>query len=589
MMEVNKIMLATQWYLTNFYNTWINPELIFAEISYVCVLFTLVYLFNKYSPAFSFLVKNTLRRRDWLWLYGLFTLLSILGTFLAIKVSVGEETNISWAMVNIRTVGAVLAGLLGGAFLGACVGFSAGFVRYLAGGVTAEVCFLTTILAGVVAGFVYLLLLKYKPEERFSWKIALLTTLFVELLAKVLVFVVVKEPALLQAITFPMISANCLGVVLCVGILHDYERLDVALSGNAFNIAKQFTHVLKKNTVLTQASTELAQIVKVQTGAAAVAFTDRDKVIAFVGLGEEHHHAGDLITNPLIKEAVANDSAVYVDGHSDVFLCKKSAQCPLHSAHITRIRIEDKTEGTLVLFESKKCFFPRVNQELAENLAGLLAEQMVAARYPEKLAMLQDKYLLARVNPHFFGNALATISAVTRKDAQKARMLMGVLAELMRERVSPTNDFITLKQEIDFLEKYLLIEQERFEDRLHTEINMDKSLESAQMPQFILQLLVENAIKHGVSKLFPPAKGLVEVSVYPVDKELMCIKIKDNVGAYYDNESNASSKGSGMKMVNELIKSQFNSEEYGLEVDCKEDEYTLVTITLPIVKNEAYH
>ena len=581
-MQTNQTTYTFKSFFEYFYQSWINPELIFSELSYVCVLFAIVYLFNKYSPAFSFLVKNTLRRRDWVWLYGLFTLLSVLGTFLAIKVHVGQEVN-AWAMINIRSIGAVLAGLLGGPILGVCVGFSAGLVRYLSGGITAEVCFLATTLAGLIAGLVYLLLLRFSPEERFSWKIAFLTTLFVEAVGKVLVYWVTNDLLLIQTITIPMILANSVGVMLCVGILYDYERLDAALSGNALSIAKRLASVLKQNTSLTKIATELAHIVKSETGTAAVAFTDRKKVIAFVGAGNEHHYPGDIITNKLIKRALDSDNTVYIDGHSEVFHCKKSAQCPLHSAHITLIKIEDKVEGALVLFESKNRFFPRVNRDLAENLASLLAEQILAARYPEKLASLQNKYLLARVNPHFFGNALATISAITRKDTKKARMLMGVLAELMRERVSPANHFVTLKHEIEFLKKYLLIEQERFEDRLYTIINFDKTLESARMPQFILQLIVENAIKHGVSQLLPPAIGEVNVSIHKINDQLMTIEIKDNVGAYNDNRTNLSLGGAGMKMVNELIKSQFNSDLYGIEVNCKEDEYTLVTIKLPIV------
>ncbi len=586
-MQINQIIITSKVYIERFYQNWINPELIFSEISYVCVLFAIVYLFNKYSPAFSFLVKNKLRRRDWLWLYGLFTLLSILGNLLAIKVHVGHEVS-AWAMINIRSIGAVLAGLLGGPVLGVCVGFSAGFMRYLAGGITAEICFLTTTLAGLIAGLVYQLLLKFRPEERFSWKIAFLTSLIVESISMILVFIVTKDILLLQAITFPMLLANSLGVMLCVGILHDYERLDTALSGNALSIAKRLASVLKQNTSLTQTATELALIVKSETGAAAVAFTDRSKVIAFVGAGYEHHHVGDLVTNELIKEALDSHKTIFIDGHSKVFHCKKSTQCPLHSAHITLITIEGKIEGALVLFESKNRFFPRGNRDLAENLASLLAEQILAARYPEKLATLQDKYLLALVNPHFFGNALSTISAITRKDTKKARMLMGVLAELMRERVSPANHFITLKHEIEFLKKYLQIEQERFENRLYTTINFDKNLESAQIPQYILQLIVENAIKHGVSQLLPPAIGEVNIRVRQISDQLMSVEIKDNVGAYNDNEpkntlASTGIKGAGMKMVDELIKSQYNSESYGINIDCKENEFTLVTMLLPIV------
>lgn len=585
---MNEALLITQNYLQNFYLTWVDPKLIFLEISYVCVLFAIVYLFNKYSPAFSFLVKNKLRRRDWLWLYGLFTLLSILGTFLSIKVNVDGQVN-DWAMVNIRSIGAVLAGLLGGPLLGTSVGFSSGFVRYLAGGVTAEICFFTTTLAGLIAGYVYLLLLKYKPEARFSWLVAFLTTLFVELVALILVFVMVQDLHLIQVIAVPMVLANSLGVVLCVGIFHDYEQLDSALSGNALGIAKRLAGVLKQNTSLHETATELACIVKSEIGVAAVAFIDKTQVIAFVGAGEEHHHAQDRVANDLIKQTLESESTIFIDGHSDVFRCKQSAQCPLHSAHITPIKIEEKTEGALVLFESKNRFFPRINRDLAENIADLLAEQIQAARYPEKLANLQDKNLLARVDPHFFANTLGTISGITRSDTKKARVLMGLLAELMRERISPVDQFITLKHEVEFLQKYLIIEQARFEDRLETLVDIDHRLELARMPQFILQLIVENAIKHGVSKVISPGVGRVDISACQVNDDLMQIKIKDNIGVYYDKTPSQSSNGAGMKMVNELIQSQFSSKDYGIKVDCKEYEYTLITITLPIIFNEEKH
>ena len=573
--------------LNTFYIHWIDWSRIADELSRMCVLFTLVYLFSKYSPAFSFLIRNSLRRRDWLWLYGLFSCISILGSLLAIKVSVDTENNI-WAIANIRSIGTVLAGLLGGPILGTAVGFTSGFVRYLSGGVTASVCFLGTTLAGLIAGLVYLFLWKYKPEERFNRTIAFLTTFIVESLNKVLVLWAVQDLGyglnLIQAISIPMLLSNCLGVVLCVSILHDYDHMVSSLSSNALGIARRFAEVLKRNTSLMSAAHKLAQIVKSETGATAVALTDKTQLLAFVGIGEEHHHTGDTLGNHLIRNALNHQDTLFIDGHSEVFHCTKAHPCRLHSAFIAPIVLEDTTAGSIILFESKDRFFSRINRDLAENLASLLAEQMVTARYPERIANLEDKYLRTRINPHFFANALATISAITRTDTSKARTLLGKLSALMRERVNPAEGCITLHQELEFLDNYISIEKARFKEHLHISIQVDAGLDNIQIPRFVLQLLVENAIKHGTSKLLSSTIGQIDIHVRTVDTELVQIEVRDNAGLYNENKKRQSQTGRyGMKMAEDLIRSEYHSDRYGISVHCENDCYTRIIVSLPLV------
>jgi two-component system LytT family sensor kinase len=571
--------------LALFDNEWVDLRLIGDELSHMCVLFAIVYLFSKYSPIFSFLVKNSLRRRDWLWLYVLFSSISILGTLLAIKVPAGQVAD-AWALVNIRSIGAVLGGLLGGPWLGAAVGFTSGVVRYLNGGATALACGVETTLAGLIAGWVHLIVLKYKSEQRFSWIIAFLTTLFVELLGKGLVYWSVKDSGyglnLIQAITIPMVLSNSLGVALCVGILNDYDRLSAKLSGDALNIARRMTEILQQHTRFRPAATALAQLIQQETGAASVAFTGKTRLFAFVGLGKDHHHSGSAVTNNLIRTALTGQKTVYVDGHSEVFHCRKSHQCPLHSAFIAPLVVDGETQGTLVLFEPKNRFFPRVNRDLAENIASLLAEQIETARYAERLANLENKYLQTRINPHFFANALTTIKNITRTDTPLAGRLLDNLSTLMRELASPENNGFTLQQERKLLEKYLSIEEARFGERLQISINIDPNIETMRIPRFVLQLLVENAIKNGTSKQPKPTVGKVVVHAQQIEDQLVQIEVWDNAGLYHENRARKPTEGYGMKMVADLIKSHNKSDRYGICVDCDPGVYTSVIIFISL-------
>ncbi len=581
-------LLLIQQTLRHFYNDWINLELIGQELSLMCVLFVIVYLFSKHTTIFSFLIKNSLQRRDWLWLYVLFSSISILGTLLAIKVPAGQAAD-AWAMVNIRSIGAVLGGLIGGPYLGTAVGFTSGVIRYFEGGATALVCGLVTTLAGLIAGLVRWTVLKYKSEYRFSWKIAFLTTLFVELLGKSLVYWFIQTNShenglsLIQTITIPMLLSNCLGVALCIGILHDYDRLNAKLSGGALSIARHMTEILQQHTRLKPAATALAELIQQETGAASVAFTGKTHLLAFVGLGAEHHHHGSTVTNNSIRKALTGQKSVFLDGHSEVFQCKKSHQCPLHSAFIAPLVVDSETQGALVLFEPKNRFFPRVNQDLAKNLADLLAEQIETARYGERLANLEINNLRARITPHFFANALTTIKHITRTDTLQARRLLDNLSTLFREFVTyePEDDRFTLLQEKKLLERYISIEKARFGERLQVSIDIDSDLETMCLPRFALQLLVENAIKHGTSQLTKPAIGKVVVRVYRIKDQLVQIEVRDNAGLYDDNKAAQSTGSYGIKMLADLIKSRFKSDRYGINVDCIFGSYTSVTISLP--------
>lgn len=182
---------------------------------------------------------------------------------------------------------------------------------------------------------------------------------------------------------------------------------------------------------------------------------------------------------------------------------------------------------------------------LALNIAldtqmRLAQQQSASAKLSELLAQAQLSALRVQIEPHFIFNALNAVTGLIREQRHDdAITVIANLGDLLR-RVTDRSDrqFVGLDEEIDFLRKYLDIQQTRFAERLRYQIDIPAELMKAQVPEFILQPLVENAIKHGIAKR---AKGgalkvvaaragtNLTLSVYN-DGPLLPAHIQDGVG-----------------------------------------------------------
>ncbi len=147
-----------------------------------------------------------------------------------------------------------------------------------------------------------------------------------------------------------------------------------------------------------------------------------------------------------------------------------------------------------------------------------------AAQLETQLAQAQLQALKMQLHPHFLFNTLNAISVLIQKDPELAKKTVGRLSELLRYTLDSAGaQEVTLREELDFLERYLQIEQTRFGDRLTVKIDVDETIRDASVPNMILQPLVENAIKHGIAKRRGDA--LIEVSARRENGSLrLCVK-----------------------------------------------------------------
>ena len=128
-----------------------------------------------------------------------------------------------------------------------------------------------------------------------------------------------------------------------------------------------------------------------------------------------------------------------------------------------------------------------------------------------RLVESQLQSLRAQLQPHFLFNALNTISAFTETNPQMARRLMAQLGDLLRASLRhAAQPLVTLGEELTFLDDFLAIESARFEGRLHVSVRADDDLLPVMVPSFLLQPLVENAIRHGVGPRL--SGGRVEIT-----------------------------------------------------------------------------
>jgi two-component system, LytTR family, sensor kinase len=136
--------------------------------------------------------------------------------------------------------------------------------------------------------------------------------------------------------------------------------------------------------------------------------------------------------------------------------------------------------------------------------------EVVTSRLEAQLAGARLDLLRVQLQPHFLFNTLHAISELMHEDVERADLMLTHLSELLRLALASTAAReVPLRQELEFLQRYLEIQQMRFQDRLSVRLDVESEVLDARLPYLILQPLVENAIRHGVATR--PGPGRVEV------------------------------------------------------------------------------
>lgn len=330
------------------------------------------------------------------------------------------------------------------------------------------------------------------------------------------------------------------------------------------------------------------EIIKSIADVAAVAITDREKVLAYIGAGSDHHKPGFPILTDATKTVISTGELMVVKNRYGL-ICPVE-NCPLESAVIAPLRCKGEIAGTVKLYQVKQGDVHPADVKLAEGVAQILGLQMELAeldRQAQLVTKAELDALQAQINPHFLFNTLNTIIMFSRTNPETARRLLIRLASFFRYALKRHGHFNSIKEENEYLNTYLILEKARFRDKLKIIRDIDKSLFDYQVPVLTIQPLVENAIKHGI--LPKQGQGTVWIRAFLEEEEEIIFEIKDNgVGIPPEKFPKilklgyGSGNGVGLSNVHERLKGLFG-EEYGLRIESEPGEGTSVFFRIPLI------
>lgn len=222
--------------------------------------------------------------------------------------------------------------------------------------------------------------------------------------------------------------------------------------------------------------------------------------------------------------------------------------------------------------------------KMAENIENMV-EKVYKTELSEKQARLE--YLQMQINPHFLYNVLDTISWMAIAEGKQDISEMTIaLAELLRAIIK-NDHFITLKEEMVVVRDYLMIQGERFEDKIQVYYDIEEEAYEYLVPNFILQPLIENAITHGLE----PKVGIGSLGIQiKLDQDRMQITIEDDGVGMTEEEVNAlrrrcsqNNQGNAIGLINvykRLILCY--GEDSRLNIHSRKDRGTKISFSIPL-------
>ncbi|GGM00212.1 MULTISPECIES: sensor histidine kinase [Micromonospora] len=321
-------------------------------------------------------------------------------------------------------------------------------------------------------------------------------------------------------------------------------------------------------------------------GATGLALTDRAELLALDGRGG--HHAPQLLAAAL-RTVAADRSTVLGEAELP---CDR-VDCPVRGAVLAPLRAAGRVVGALVAVADGPPA-PGLVQATLETAywAGnqLALAELESSR--ERLARAEVRALRAQISPHFIYNALTAIGSFVRTDPERARELILEFAEFTRYSFRAHGDFTTLAEELRSIDRYLTIERARFGDRLQVRLQIAPEVLPVTLPFLCLQPLVENAVRHGLSR--KPGTGMVSIEARDagaechitveddgvgMDPTTLTAGIADLTGAGSDPGEDAG-QHVGLSNVDERLRSAFG-DRFGLVVETGVGSGTKVSLRVP--------
>lgn len=327
---------------------------------------------------------------------------------------------------------------------------------------------------------------------------------------------------------------------------------------------------------LTQAgATRAARHLRALLGTSAIALVDATSTLAWEGAGA--HHAPSAREH---AEEVLRSGRTVVLGPNSV-ACD-DVDCPIRSAVVAPVTGEDRVVGALLAYGADTS---ASTVRATDEVARWVSTQVELAELDRSRARASEaelRALRAQISPHFIYNSLAAIASFVRTDPVRARELLLEFADFTRYAFRRGGEFTTLADELKNIERYLVLEQARFGDRLQVQLVVAPEVLPVAVPFLAVQPLVENAVRHGLEGT---GTGRVTLGAQDTGAEAY-IWVEDD-GSGSDPETirrilagESDSDSVGMGNVDARLRQVFG-EEYGLVVETAPGAGTKVSFRVP--------
>lgn len=312
---------------------------------------------------------------------------------------------------------------------------------------------------------------------------------------------------------------------------------------------------------------------------AAVALTT-DQSVLLAWDGEPNHHA-EWVAQTAFEVGDSGRQRVLHQGEMD---CGRN-DCPVRAVIVSPLEVDGSVVGTFAVVSNRvaRAGLLRATAEVARYVSSQL-ELAELDESRSRLAHAEVRALRAQISPHFVYNALTTISSFVRSDPEEARELLMEFAEFTRYSFRSAGEFTTLAEELNNIDRYLILEKARFDERLQIKLQIAPEVLPVVLPFLALQPLVENAVRHGLAA--KPDGGTVSVTAEDAGSECVISVEDDGVGMDPGklrdemNESHQSGAHVGLGNVHDRLRHAFG-DECGLVVETGINAGTKVSMRVP--------
>ena len=324
-----------------------------------------------------------------------------------------------------------------------------------------------------------------------------------------------------------------------------------------------------------------ARHLRTMLGATALAVCDSQQALAWSGLGDHHR-----------EQAAGHAARVLASGDVAVLtradLPCEVPECPVRAGVVAPLVVDDRVIGALAAYSPRpSAGLARATEQLATWVSGQL-ELGELDRERTRAMEAELRSLRAQISPHFIYNSLGAIASFVRTDPDRARELLLEFADFTRYALRRGGVYTTLADELRNVERYLVLEQARFGERLRVNLLIAPEVLPVAVPYLAVQPLVENAVRHGLAG----KEGVGTVTITGTDLgDLAEIAVEDDgvgsepelVRRALDGEPAADgSGGEGMGLGNvDARLRQVYGDDQGLVVETAPGLGTKVTFRVP--------